>query len=200
MDCPYCGKSLPADAVYCLACGRRQPQPAAPAAAPAPAHVGKICPYCQTPLKPQDRVIVCPQCGMPHHQDCWQDNGGCTTYGCATTGAREALPVSPEPAADDHLDLTDILLPEPGRSANSPKPSAPLFVITLIILMAMLLLFVVFESIRSAQRRLFPAIRHEVIVGGNGLRPDGWWDEGPSPLRRFTRCAKKSTIGDRLLV
>lgn len=46
------------------------------------AYVGKTCPYCQTPLKPGAEVVVCSECEMPHHADCWQDNNGCTTYGC----------------------------------------------------------------------------------------------------------------------
>jgi len=26
--------------------------------------------------------IYCPGCGMPHHEDCYQENGGCTVFGC----------------------------------------------------------------------------------------------------------------------
>jgi len=45
-------------------------------------NVGKNCPYCQTPIKPGVSVIVCPNCQMPHHRECWTENSGCTTYGC----------------------------------------------------------------------------------------------------------------------
>ncbi|MHB0938438.1 MAG: MFS transporter [Armatimonadota bacterium] len=44
--------------------------------------VGKTCPYCQTPLKPGVEIVTCNACGMPHHTDCWRENGRCTTYGC----------------------------------------------------------------------------------------------------------------------
>jgi hypothetical protein len=44
--------------------------------------VGKTCPYCQTPIKPEIPVIICPECGIPHHRECWEENAGCTTYGC----------------------------------------------------------------------------------------------------------------------
>jgi len=27
-------------------------------------------------------VIWCSECDMPHHRECWNANGGCTTYGC----------------------------------------------------------------------------------------------------------------------
>ena len=45
-------------------------------------HVGKNCPYCQTPIKPGVEVHVCPACRMPHHLECWNEANGCTTYGC----------------------------------------------------------------------------------------------------------------------
>ena len=43
--------------------------------------VGKTCPYCQTAMKPGVPVQACPSCGIPHHQDCWSENGGCTVFG-----------------------------------------------------------------------------------------------------------------------
>lgn len=46
-------------------------------------HVGKICPYCRTPITETDAVIVCPACGIPHHANCWVENKGCTTFGCS---------------------------------------------------------------------------------------------------------------------
>jgi len=45
-------------------------------------YVGKICPYCKTPFKQDDTIVVCKSCQMPHHLSCWQANEGCTTYGC----------------------------------------------------------------------------------------------------------------------
>lgn len=27
-------------------------------------------------------TVRCPACEVPHHEDCWQYNGGCSTYGC----------------------------------------------------------------------------------------------------------------------
>ena len=50
-------------------------------------HIGKTCPYCQTPIKPRDDVRVCNACDMPHHTECWATNGGCTTYGCTGMAA-----------------------------------------------------------------------------------------------------------------
>ena len=44
--------------------------------------IGKNCPYCQSPIKPGASIIICEICAMPHHIDCWRENGHCTTFGC----------------------------------------------------------------------------------------------------------------------
>lgn len=46
-------------------------------------YVGKICPFCKTGIKETDTVKVCPACGIPHHEGCWNENHGCTTFGCS---------------------------------------------------------------------------------------------------------------------
>ena len=46
-------------------------------------YVGKICPYCKTAIKEGEDVIACPACGIPHHRGCWEENNGCTTFGCS---------------------------------------------------------------------------------------------------------------------
>lgn len=55
--------------------------------------VGKNCPYCQSPIKPVDDVVFCTDCNIPHHRDCWEEGGGCTTFGCqgspSSLGGRE---------------------------------------------------------------------------------------------------------------
>ncbi len=45
-------------------------------------YAGKTCPFCKTEIKQEDAVKVCPVCGIPHHAGCWEENQGCTTFGC----------------------------------------------------------------------------------------------------------------------
>ncbi|WP_318504161.1 zinc-ribbon domain-containing protein [Bacillus sp. T3] len=45
--------------------------------------VGKVCPYCKTELKDGVSVKFCPACGTPHHEECWAENKGCSTFGCS---------------------------------------------------------------------------------------------------------------------
>lgn len=47
--------------------------------------VGMICPYCKTELTADDDIVLCSECEMPHHKECWVENQGCTTFGCNGT-------------------------------------------------------------------------------------------------------------------
>jgi len=58
--------------------------------------IGKTCPYCQFPIKPGDDYVICSDCKQPHHENCWKDNGGCTTFGCKGKAEVEgASPIEP---------------------------------------------------------------------------------------------------------
>ena len=61
---------------------------------------GKICPYCQSPLKKNADAIICSACGTPHHRECWEENKGCTTYGCKMNPTTEDTFEVPEEAVD----------------------------------------------------------------------------------------------------
>jgi hypothetical protein len=51
---------------------------------------GAVCPYCRGPLDGSaGEEMVCAGCGTPHHQDCYQENGGCTVFGCSAGPAEE---------------------------------------------------------------------------------------------------------------
>jgi TM2 domain-containing membrane protein YozV len=42
-----------------------------------------VCPYCRMAFdEASPPKIFCTACGMPHHEDCYQENGGCTVFGC----------------------------------------------------------------------------------------------------------------------
>lgn len=36
-----------------------------------------FCPVCNNKFTEDDDVVVCPECGTPHHRDCYFSNGGC---------------------------------------------------------------------------------------------------------------------------
>lgn len=35
------------------------------------------CPVCGEPMKEGDDIVVCPDCGAPHHRKCWNENEHC---------------------------------------------------------------------------------------------------------------------------
>ncbi|HZJ77580.1 MAG TPA: RING finger protein [Clostridia bacterium] len=35
------------------------------------------CPVCLSEFKPGDDIVVCPDCGTPHHRDCWNKHNEC---------------------------------------------------------------------------------------------------------------------------
>jgi hypothetical protein len=43
--------------------------------------VNSTCPYCRELIAGPDHQ-ACPGCHTPHHPACWQENRGCTVFGC----------------------------------------------------------------------------------------------------------------------
>lgn len=103
--------------------------------------IGKVCPYCKTPLVEGDTVVFCSVCDMPHHLSCWQDNQGCTTFGCtgsikeiigngagAVTAPVVAQPTSAPVAAPTPVQTTPAkLTPAPTPIEQTEKPIETLY-------------------------------------------------------------------------
>ena len=76
----------------CPACGRAFTVPQRGAAGGAEAEgpldaepgslVGRVCSVCQTPIDHGQAACLCPACRSPYHRECWDEIGGCATYGC----------------------------------------------------------------------------------------------------------------------
>ena len=82
------------------------------------------CPYCRAKMAPAE-MVQCPGCGTPHHRDCWEENCGCTVFGCLhapkdepkTTISDEMTGATPPPFAPNQQGN-----PQPG---NVPPVIAP---------------------------------------------------------------------------
>ncbi|MCD7873207.1 MAG: DUF2628 domain-containing protein [Clostridiales bacterium] len=44
------------------------------------------CPVCGKVFKEGDDIVTCPQCGTPHHRECYNSNGGCVNKQLHSTG------------------------------------------------------------------------------------------------------------------
>lgn len=93
----------------------------------------EVCPYCRAPILPEDVTTDCEGCGTRHHSDCYQENGGCTIFGCSKAPAEEPkLTVSPPeltnvtqaPPANAFVSVTQTAVappPPPGSVPTSPE-------------------------------------------------------------------------------
>jgi hypothetical protein len=79
-------------------------------------YIGKNCPYCQFPFKPGVPVVFCSDCEVPHHRECWDENGRCTTYGC---NGQPTLSSSAS-ASSSTIDLTTDLTRENVATKRCP--------------------------------------------------------------------------------
>ena len=78
-----------------------------------------ICPYCRMESGTgEGERIDCPGCGTPHHPDCFQENGGCTVFGC-----------SHAPVDEPKLSVTGTDLA--GNTYSYERPAAPVVYSTL---------------------------------------------------------------------
>jgi len=49
-----------------------------------PEDAGKICPFCQRPLRTGSKAAVCPRCKTLHHKECWEEGQGCANEECGS--------------------------------------------------------------------------------------------------------------------
>lgn len=51
---------------------------------------GRSCPYCHVGLEEGEDAHRCEGCGALHHDDCWQEGGGCSVFGCDSSESNSA--------------------------------------------------------------------------------------------------------------
>lgn len=89
--------------------------------------MAEVCPYCRAPILADELVKSCDGCSTRHHQDCYEENGGCTIFGCTSAPAEEPkLSVSTPELTDVVAQSTGrpsaVLVPAPPPPSGSPAP------------------------------------------------------------------------------
>lgn len=76
--CPKCGRvtTVP-ERGEAPEAARKGPQAVEPDAL-----VGRMCSICQNTVRPGETACLCPECRSAYHRECWDEVGGCATYGC----------------------------------------------------------------------------------------------------------------------
>ncbi len=54
--------------------------------------IQEVCSVCQTGIDDDDERTACQACGLPFHSECWQENLGCSAYGCKNVNALKVGP------------------------------------------------------------------------------------------------------------
>ena len=57
------------------------------------------CPICEKQFEEDDDIVVCPDCGTPHHRECYKENGKCSNWD--NHGANQPIEVDFTDVKDD---------------------------------------------------------------------------------------------------
>ncbi len=94
-----------------------------------------VCPYCRAPMEDEAALTVCPGCATPHHAECWEENGGCTVFGCAEAPVEEAKVVvsgnelgQPRAWISPGSDAATTGVPPPPSGPGDPSLTEPPYV------------------------------------------------------------------------
>jgi len=114
--CKYCGEPVTVP---------HPPRPVRPAV-PKPTAGGRMrpavpkitrvkCGVCHSDIEPGEEATTCADCRTQFHLDCWLENYGCSTYGCAQVN-------SLKPAAQVEAEAVQAAAPEIQPQEEAPPP------------------------------------------------------------------------------
>lgn len=81
LSCPSCNQlidisDLPQSIFQCPSCGET---------IEVPQLQESTCPICCGNFSSNDSLVMCQHCKTVYHSECWEENHGCSTYGCQST-------------------------------------------------------------------------------------------------------------------
>ncbi|MBQ3133305.1 MAG: DUF2628 domain-containing protein [Clostridia bacterium] len=65
---------------------------------------GQSCPVCGKAFAETDDIVACPECGAPHHRDCWKQEGRCHFADKHGTAEQWKRPEAEEKTAEESRD------------------------------------------------------------------------------------------------
>ena len=71
-----------------------------------PYYEGLSCPVCTKAFVPDEDIVVCPQCGLPHHRAGWKSIGKCyadNKHGTSQQWSRDTAPADTTAASDENV-------------------------------------------------------------------------------------------------
>lgn len=98
-------------------------------------YTGESCPYCGNEFAEQDDVVVCPDCGTPHHRVCWFAHGECAAaekhaegYVWKKSAEPQPQPEAPKPEKNSQMrseSNLDIVCPDCGATCPNGTLRCP---------------------------------------------------------------------------
>ncbi len=79
---------------------------------------GYICPVCNRKFQETDDIVACPECGAPHHRECWKQEGHCHFAADHGTSRQWKRPQEPSGVPEHPGAPTD------GTASSHTAPSA----------------------------------------------------------------------------
>ncbi len=80
--------------------------------------LGNPCPYCGKNFAEGDDIVVCPECGTPHHRDCYKENSACANEAKHAENYEWKPAFAPAPSHNVHTER-----PEDSAEATTLCPN-----------------------------------------------------------------------------
>ena len=85
-------------------------------------YINEICPVCKRQFGADDDIVVCPDCGTPHHRDCWNVKKACENSALHGEGfVWKPMAVKNQPAENPSVVAETKSTSEGGTFAALPK-------------------------------------------------------------------------------
>ncbi len=177
--CPQCGTELEvgADIEGCASC------PTCTESLDVSALRAATCPICGCGFEEGDEIRICPDCKTPHHDECWTENHGCSTYGCdsaahqethtadaASSGQRSESGMIACPACGAMHPATDLVCAACGKLLGESLPGKPVWASSR---------EWVSRNVTTARANLFPRLARNFRLLGSDMAAVFclWWGE-----------------------
>ena len=169
----------------------------APVAQPPPEPQTALCSICQTPIAVGEERTSCPSCHLTFHAQCWQENYGCSAYGCDQVNVL----ATEEQKAADAAEAASYGAPGKAAATGHSFPWEPVmlalsFVATALGALAfgipsavMFIVAVAFLLLRKPPRKGLVAVAAVVALVGiaAGYATSMFWWRGVRVWERFLR-------------
>jgi hypothetical protein len=196
-EVPFPGPTVVSDEEEALAVKPPLFAPKRPFVAP------QICGICHSAIVAGETTTVCPSCALTFHAECWQENQGCSGFGCPQVGV--LAPASEQPIEEEAAVLVedDAAVIDQSEESSAEFPWEFLFLLSAVIgvllglptygvppAIALLGTLIYLLTMQNSPKRR-PVVWLALLIGvigiGAGLYVSKHWWGGWPPIGPWTR-------------